>query len=120
YAQVNLYGTHRVFRRDAQNPVDHNKVVLPPYYPDHPVAKRDWANYLEDMQILDGNVGKVLDRLEEDGLADNTVVFFFGDHGRCHIRGKQFLYDGGIRVPLIIRWPGHVKAGTVVDEMVSM
>jgi len=120
YAQVNLYGTHRPFRPDPENPIDHNKVTLPPYYPDHPIAKRDWANYLEDMQILDRNVGKVLARLEADGLADNTIVFFFGDHGRCHIRGKQFLYDGGIRVPLLIRWPGRIEPGTVIEDLVSL
>ncbi len=120
YAQVNLSQTHRPFENDPDNPIDHNKVTLPPYYPDHPMAKRDWANYLEDMQILDKNVGKVLARLDDDGLADNTIVFFFGDHGRCHIRDKQFLYDGGIRVPLLIRWPGHIEPGTIVDDMVSM
>jgi uncharacterized sulfatase len=120
YAQVNLGETHRPFANDPDNPIDPDNVTLPPYYPDHPVAKRDWANYLETMQILDKKVGAVLKRLQEDGLADNTIVFFFGDHGRCHIRGKQFLYDEGIRVPLLIRWPGHVNAGIVVDEMVSM
>jgi len=119
YAQINFSETHRVFKRDAENPIDENKVKLPPYYPDHAIARRDWANYLEHVQILDKKVGKVLKRLEDDGLADDTIVFFFGDHGRPHIRGKQFLYEGGIWVPLIIRWPGHIKAGTVVDDLVS-
>jgi len=119
FAQVNFSETHRPFKRDRENLIDENKVKLPPYYPDHPIARRDWANYLEFIQILDKKVGEVLKRLKEDGLADNTIVFFFGDHGRPHLRGKQFLYEGGIWVPLIVRWPGYIKPGTVVDDLVS-
>ena len=119
YAQVNFGETHRNFKKDPENPIDPDKVKLPPYYPDHPVARQDWADYLECAQVLDKKVGEVLKRLQEDGLADNTIVFFFGDNGRPHIRGKQFLYEGGIHVPLIIRWPGHIKAGTVIDELIS-
>ena len=119
YAQVNFSETHRTFKRDPDNPVDPDKVEVPPYYPDHPITRRDWANYLECAQVLDRKVGRVLKRLEEDGLTDNTIVFFFGDNGRPHVRGKQFLYEGGIHVPLIVRWPGHIKPGTVVDDLVS-
>lgn len=119
YAQINFSETHRPFKPDPENPIDQNKVKLPPYYPDHPIARRDWANYLEFIQILDKKVGKALMRLEEDSLVDNTIVFFFGDHGRPHVRGKQFLYEGGIWIPLIIRWPGHIEPGTVVDDLVS-
>lgn len=119
FAQVNFSETHRIFKRDPDNPIDENEVELPPYYPDHPIARRDWANYLECIQVLDKKVGKVLKRLKEDGLADDTIVFFFGDHGRPHLRGKQFLYEGGIHVPLIIRRPGHIKPGTVTDDLVS-
>lgn len=119
YAQVNFSETHRIFKKDPDNPIDENKVELPPYYPDHPIARRDWANYLECVQVLDKKVGSVLKRLEDDGLVDDTIVFFFGDHGRPHLRGKQFLYEGGIAIPLIIRWPGHTQPGTVVDDLVS-
>jgi len=119
FAQVNFSLTHRVFVRDKENPIDPAKVKLPPYYPDHPVTRRDWANYIESLQVLDSQVGKVLRRIEDEGLADNTIVFYFGDHGRPHVRGKQWLYEGGIHVPLIIRWPGHIKAGTTVNDLVS-
>ena len=67
-------------------------------------------------------MGQVLDRLEQDGLKENTIVFFFGDHGRPHFRDKQFLYDGGIRVPLIVRWPARpniVKPGATNDDLIS-
>jgi uncharacterized sulfatase len=119
YAQVNFKETHRVFIKDTSNPVDPSKVELPPYYPDHPLAKQDWANYLECIQVLDRKVGKVLNRLKKEGVADNTIVFFFGDNGRPFPRGKQFLYEGGIHVPLIIRWPGHIKPGKIADILVS-
>jgi uncharacterized sulfatase len=120
FAQVNFKLTHRTFVRDEQHPIDPDAVKAPPYYPDHPITRRDWADYLESIQVLDGQVGKVLDRLEQEGLADNTLVIYFGDHGRPHVRGKQWLYEGGIRVPLIIRWPGQVAPGTVVDDLVSL
>jgi len=119
FAQVNFQETHRSFKKDLGRPIDADLVEVPPYYPDHPVTRQDWADYLECAQVLDRKVGLVLDRLEEDGLVDNTIVFFFGDHGRAHVRGKQFLYEGGIHVPLIIRWPGHIESATVVDDLVS-
>ena len=119
YGELTLPVTHRSFTRDEKNPIGMDEVKIPPYYPDHRITRRDWANYLESMQVMDRQVGEVLQRLEEDGLAENTVVVFMGDHGRCMPRGKQFLYDGGVRVPLIIRWPGRIEPGTVSEEMIS-
>ena len=119
FAEVHFSEAHRNFHSDPDNPIDPNDIELPPYYPDHPIARQDWALYLETIQNLDKKVGKVLQRLEDEGLADNTVVFFWGDHGRAMVRGKQFLYDGGIHIPLIVRWSGRIKPGTVSDELVS-
>lgn len=119
YVQATLAGTHRNFVRDPQRPIDADKVKLPPYYPDLPLVRRDWANGLETVQVVDRQVGELLQQLEDDGLADNTIVFFIGDHGRCHIRGKQFLYEAGVRIPLIVRWPKHIKPGSVSNELVS-
>ena len=119
FAQVTFMVTHRPFTRDKNNPIDPDNIKLPPYYPDHPVARRDWADYLESIQLFDTQLGRVMKRLDKDGLTDNTVVIFIGDNGRCHVRGKQWLYDGGIRIPLIIRWPGKLEAGQVCDDMVS-
>ncbi len=119
FAQVHFGETHRGFARDRRNPIDPDLVRLPPYYPDHPLARRDWANYLEYIQILDRKVGKVLERLRNDHLEKNTIVFFFSDHGRPHVRGKQYLYDGGIHIPLVVRWPGHIKPGTVDNDLIS-
>ena len=119
YVQATFGGTHRSFVRDPERPIDADKVKLPPYYPDLPLVRRDWANGLETVQVVDRQVGKLLRQLEDDGLADNTIVFFIGDHGRCHIRGKQFLYEGGVRIPLIVRWPNHIEPGSVSKELVS-
>jgi len=119
YAQNNITDTHRNFTPDPDNPIDPDAVELPPYYPDHPLVRKDWAMYLESVQVFDRKVGQVLQRLDDAGVADNTIVFLISDHGRAHIRDKQFLYDGGIRVPCILRWPGHIDAGVVSDELVS-
>ncbi len=103
FAQVNFSETHRAFR--APKRADPSKVAIPPYYPDHPVTRADWAAYLDAATELDRKTGVILEQLRRDGLADDTVVFFFADNGQAHVRGKQFPYDSGLSVPLIIRWP---------------
>ena len=113
------------FRRDASSvetrsvrPIDIEDVELPPYYPDTPffvaTGRTAW-NKCSWSIVRSVSYSK---RLDDEGLADNTIVFFIGDHGRCHIRGKQFLYDGGIRIPMIMRWPGKVEPGQVSDDLV--
>jgi N-sulfoglucosamine sulfohydrolase len=118
FAQYNFGMTHRNFERDPDRPINPDQVELPPYYPDTPLLRRDWADYLESVQLLDSQVGALLARLEEDGLAENTIIVYHGDHGRPHVRGKQWLYEGGIRVPLIIRKPGG--AAVVSEQLVSL
>ncbi len=108
YAQVNFQETHRTYRAPAE--ADPAKIVLPPYYPDHPVARKDWAEYLDSASELDRKVDRLLAQLKADGLAENTIVVFMGDNGQSHVRGKQFLYEEGLHVPLIVRWPAAVPA----------
>lgn len=103
YAQINFHETHRKFT--APKKADPAKVAIPPYYPDHPITRKDWAEYLDSATELDRKVDLVLKQLESDGLADNTVVVFFGDNGQSQVRGKQFCYEEGHHVPLIVRWP---------------
>ncbi|MBW7997142.1 MAG: sulfatase [Candidatus Glassbacteria bacterium] len=93
-------------------------VELPPYYPDTPLVRRDMARYLDNIETMDSQVGEVLDRLERDGLAGSTIVIFWSDHGRGLPRGKRWVYDSGIQIPLIVRWPGMVEPGTESDELV--
>lgn len=119
FAQVQIHEPHRDFvRAEDVHRADH--VVIPSYYPEHPVIRADWANYLASIETLDQHVGEVVKRLEKEGELDNTVIFFFGDHGRPHYRDKQWLYDGGLHTPLIVRWPGHIKPGLVNDKLVSL
>lgn len=129
FAQVQIYEPHRTFVKDPK-PGRADKVKLPPYYPDHPLARADWANYLATIEVMDKRVGAVLDRLEKEGLAGNTVVMLFGDHGRPHVRGKQWLYEGGIHTPLIVKLPTSMASvklkdgawglGSADDRMVSL
>lgn len=93
-------------------------VKLPPYYPRDPVILDDWAAYLDAVRQTDRQVGEVVSRLKREGILDQTVVMFLTDHGISHARGKQFLYDEGIRVALLMRGPG-VSRGAVRDDLVS-
>lgn len=101
-------------------------VTLPPYYPDHPVVRAEWARYWNSVAGMDRRIGWVLDRLRADGLEDDTIVIFFGDNGRLEPRGIHWCYDSGLRVPLIIAWPKNhrpppqYRAGGVSDRLISL
>ncbi|MDA0838717.1 MAG: sulfatase-like hydrolase/transferase [Planctomycetota bacterium] len=99
------------------NPDD---VVMPPYLPDTPKARAALARHYDTLEKADEFVGRVLGELEEDGLADNTIVFLWSDHGAGLPRGKRWPYDAGIRIPLIVRWPGTIERGTQTDQLVSL
>ena len=98
--------------------VDAEKVNLPPYYPRDPIILDDWAQYLDTVRYTDQLVGEILHQLEAEGLLEKTIIILFGDNGISHARGKQFVYDEGIRTPLIIRGPG-IEAGLVRDDLVE-
>jgi len=123
FAQINFHETHRNF--NGKPLADPAKVEIPPYYPDHPVTRKDWAAYLDAASELDRKIGLILEQLDRDGLADNTVVVFFGDNGQAHVRGKQFCYESGLSVPLIIRWPRalpqprHFQPGKVDNRLLE-
>ena len=125
FGVVNLRLTHRPFERDTLNPVDPSQVKVPPYYPNHKVAQEDFAQYLESVQLMDGLVGQVLDSLEQNGLKENTIVIFLGDHGRPMSRGKNNLYDSGMQIPLIMtapsdsKWALELQKGTTYKPLVS-
>lgn len=120
FAQVQINEPHRTFKKDTLSPINPENVTLPKSYPNHPLLKADWANYLESVQIGDQKVGKILERIEKEGLADNTVVILFGDHGRPHLRDKQWLYEGGLAIPFIIRYPKKMNAGTIKKDLISL
>ena len=124
FAHITIIETHKgggwTLARQQAKPelVDPAKLKLGAYYPDSPVARDEYANYLDVLHLSDGYVGQLLQRLEDEGLARNTVVVLSSDHGPL-FRGKQFLYDGGMRIPLIVRFPDGRSAGAVDDRLVS-
>lgn len=99
--------------------IDRSAVELPPYYPEHPVIREDWAQYLDSVNYTDVEVGRILERLGEEDLLKNTVVFFLTDHGISHARGKQFLYEEGILIPFVAWGPGILPEGSVRDELIA-
>lgn len=124
FAQYQLSGgKNRGVRSGQQLPADElptaADVKLPPYYPDDEVIREDWADYLASVLKTDAEVGEILALLEQEGVADSTVVIFLTDHGVSHARGKQFCYEEGIRVPLIVRAPGAVEAGIRRGDLVA-
>ena len=88
---------------------DAASIALPPYYPDTPRVRRDVARFYDLMTAMDKQAGDLLAQLDQDGLADRTIVFFYSDHGTGLPRHKRWLYDSGIRVPLIIRFPERFR-----------
>jgi len=95
------------------------KVNLPPYYPDHPVIRRDLARVYSNITVMDREVGEIIAQLKEDGLYDSTIIIFYSDHGGPLPRGKREIYDSGLKVPMIIRFPFKENAGLVVDDLIS-
>jgi arylsulfatase A-like enzyme len=110
--------------RKGKPPVtDAAKIQVPPYYPDTPAVRDELARMYDNIADMDTQVGEILQQLEEDGLTENTIVFYWSDHGDGIPRAKRSLYDSGLRVPLMIRWPqalgSSVKPGTVNGDLVS-
>lgn len=119
FSQIQISYPHRPFAEDTINTIDQDQVVLPPFYPNHRLLRKDWALYLETIQLVDTQVGKILSDLKEDGLLEKTIIFFFGDQGSPHVRAKQFLYNSGTNTPLIIRWPNGKDAGSINNDLIS-
>ncbi len=100
-------------------------VTIPPYHPDVPEVRANWAMYHRIITRMDGQVGAILDKLEKEGVADDTIVFYYGDHGGILTRSKRFLYDTGTHIPMLVRFgknwqhlaPG--KPGSTSDRLVS-
>lgn len=106
-----------------KTPVSPEEVSVPPYYPDHPDFREMIADHYACCLGTDKSLKGILDQLEADGLLDDTIVFFFSDHGMPGgLRHKQFCYEGGIHIPLLVRWPKNyqvTKPGKVIGDLVS-
>jgi N-sulfoglucosamine sulfohydrolase len=134
FSVVNLTVTHESQVRHSQKVHDNvlsqigsaahepDKVAdtMPVYLPDTPSSRQDWAWYQDNITLMDKMVGEILAKLEADGLADSTVVVFWSDHGMGLPRGKRWLYDSGTHIPMIIRMPDRMAAGSVREDLVSV
>ena len=125
FAQIQMNVTHRGdwwnrISEESTDKVDTADIRLPEYYADHPVIKEDWARYLDQVEYMDKEVGMIMEDLKSKGMADNTVIIFIGDNGRCNIRGKGYLHDPGLRIPLIVWWPEGLDQGMVSEQVVSV
>lgn len=94
-------------------------VPIPPYLPDNEIGKRDVRRMYSNIKEMDSQIGKILDQLEADGLMDNTIIFWYADHGGPLPRMKRLLYDSGMHLPLIIRFPGKYRAGEIDEQLIS-
>ena len=94
-------------------------VPVPPYLPDNEVGQRDVRQMYSNIKQMDTQVGAILRQLEEDGLMDSTIIFWYTDHGGPLPRMKRLCYDSGLRLPMIIRFPHKYRSGTVDDQLVS-
>ncbi len=124
FAQIQLKVTHRgdwwdEIRNQSDSPVDPDSVVLPPYIADHPIIRLDWAKYLDQIEYMDDEIGRIIADLKGKGVYDNTVIIFIGDNGRCNIRGKGYLFEPGLLVPFIMTWEKGLPSGVVRDDLVS-
>lgn len=122
FSVINFTTTHESqiwARADHELRVSPEKVTLPPYYPDNITSRTDVARHYSNMSELDDQIGEVLAKLEEDGLLENTIVFFWGDHGDGLPFYKREVYRRGLHIPLIARFPNKANAGTRNHEFIN-
>jgi N-sulfoglucosamine sulfohydrolase len=120
FAVFNYLGTHESQDWDISKvKTDPNSVQIPPYYPDNEIIRKNIAKMYDNIASLDSVFGVILNELEKAGELDNTIIFFWGDHGDGLPRAKRWLYDSGLNIPLIIKFPDKYKAGTVDDKLIS-
>ncbi|MBD0776894.1 sulfatase [Maribacter sp. ANRC-HE7] len=99
--------------------VDPSEVPVPPYFPDNTIIRHDLAVNYSNLKRMDDQIAKVIAQLKEDGLYENSIIFFYGDHGGPFPRQKRSLYDSGVKVPLIIKFPKNINAGSRDDRLFS-
>lgn len=117
FLQLSYSDPHRPYTAPAVH--DPKSLTLPPHYPDTELVREDLAAYYDEIHRFDRDFGQVLACLEKEGLADNTLVVFMGDNGGAQFMGKGTLYEYGVKVPLVVRWPGKIAPGSVSDRLIS-
>ena len=114
FAQIQLHGG-----KNRKKIAESENFILPPYYHEDSIMRYDWKSYLGSWLETDKEVQQIIKDLKTEGLYDNTLIFLLTDHGISHLRGKQFLYDEGIKVPLIVKFPGQLTKEITRDDLVK-
>ncbi|MDX1928167.1 MAG: sulfatase [Pirellulaceae bacterium] len=111
FAVFNFTTSHESQIRKRPHAASHDplKVSVPPYHPDTPEVREDWAQYYDKISEMDQQVGQVLEQLKQDGLEESTIVFYYGDHGSGMPRSKRWLYQSGLLVPMIVHVPARFQ-----------
>lgn len=121
FLSIGFGEAHRPYKKNLiKNPHSPDKVIVPPYLADIPEVREELALYYDEISHMDAEIGRLLNWLDEEGLADNTLIIYFGDQGMPFPRAKTSLYDSGIGVPLIARWKGRIPAGIVQHGLASL
>ena len=115
------FGFNQPNRRfgDDHGGIDPDKLTLPADWLDLPEVRVDYARYLDEVRDLDRGFDMIMKLLDARKIAENTLVIFMGDNGEALLRGKGTLHDRGTHVPLLVRWPAKIKAGTESDALIS-
>jgi arylsulfatase A-like enzyme len=117
---LNFNDPHHVRDRNAiPNPHNPSNIDLPPHLPDLPGMRDDLARHMDEISRMDDEFGMVMANLQRRGLRDNTLVIFMGDNGMAFPKGKGSLYDPGLNVPCLARWPGKIRPGTTSGNLLS-
>jgi N-sulfoglucosamine sulfohydrolase len=95
------------------------EVPIPPYLPDNEIGQRDVRRMYSNIREMDHRVGEILAELEEDGLLEKTIIFWYTDHGGPLPRMKRLVYDSGLRVPMVVRFPHQLQAGTIDNRLTN-
>ncbi|GAB4037045.1 sulfatase-like hydrolase/transferase [Spirosoma gilvum] len=121
FAVFNFMITHesQLFSRKDSLLIQGSQVTVPPIYPDTKIVRQDIARMLTNIERMDSQVGELIQLLKADGLYDNTIIFFYSDHGGNIPWTKREVLERGTHIPFIIRFPGAANAGTVNNELIS-
>lgn len=114
FTQIQLKGG-----KNRKRVADTENFKLPPYYFEDEIMRQDWKKYLGSWLDTDQDLKQIVSDLKAAGVYDNTLIFFLTDHGVSHLRGKQFVYDEGVKVPLIVKFPNNEKKATVRKDLVQ-
>lgn len=125
FKQINFWETHESqiwdwCRQNLPILIDSSRIKVPPYLPQTPVTRMDWITQYNNLKYVDDKIGRILDALEKGGELENTIIIFTGDHGNGLPRGKRTVYESGVKVPMIIRYPDKRLAGTRNDYPVYL